>query len=778
MNRSEQEIQRTRDRIEALLARYPLLAEKINRAFLLALHRKGAVSIDDIYQRARRRAKRDAPETAPAESPGENVPQAKRWDELEKRFIREITLEEAARHMTAEEVEDLVYLVHRREEAQTLEEIANLSTVSFRLLADRIRDYCRLPVGPTKVPQRESLAVRVALIRQLISSQLEFIGVAKRYLRIRDFADLVERIIGDDRGIGSIGGKAAGMLLAHRIIEAAQREDPRAPKMPVAVPDSFFLRSDVIERFLDINGLVELQAHKYKSLDEVRDEYPLILEMFKNSEFPKPETDQLREVLRRVGSHPLIVRSSSLLEDRFGTSFAGKYRSVFVANQGTPEENLAELIGAIVEVYASILHPDPISYRQRHNLLDFDENMAVLIQKVVGRRCGRYFLPVWAGVAFCRNEYRWTPRIRREDGLARIVFGLGTRAVDRVSSDYPRMMPLGMPTLRPEAGDEEIVRYSQRLVDVIDLEENRFDTRPVREVLGCPEVRALPGLDQVFSVMREGHLQRPAGTRLHAPPEQLVVTFDKFAASPYPGFLRWMLGTIEKAYGCPVDVEFAYDGRMFHILQCRPQAWREEDIRITIPENVPAERRIFSSSRNITNGSVHNIRYIVLIDPKDYDRIGTMERRHRIVRVVNRLNERLAGERFILMGPGRWGTNDPRLGVPVGYADINNTRMLIEIARLRGGHLPEVSFGTHFFQDLVEADIRYLALYPDDEGELFNESFLHGSPNRLAEILPDYADFAGVVRVIDVSRESPGLLLHVDMDGEHQQALGYLGPPA
>ncbi len=702
----------------------------------------------------------------------DNVAKTRRWDDVEKRFIHEITLQQAAKSLTPEEIRDVVSLIRRREEAQTLEEIANLSTVSFRLLAEKVRNFSQLPVVQSHLPTQETVGVRVALIRHFISDQLEFIGVAKRHLRIRDFTYLIDRVIGDDSGMGRIGGKAAGMLLAHRILERARKRDRQAPQTSIVIPESFFLRSDVIERFLEINGLVELQSHKYKSLEEIRNEYSLLVEMFKNGEFPEPEKSQLRSFLQGVGQHPLIVRSSSLLEDRFGTAFAGKYRSVFVANQGTLEENLVELLGAITEVYASLLHPDPISYRQRHSLLDYDENMAVLIQKVVGTRYRHYFCPLWAGVAFSRNEYRWSTRIKRDDGLARIVFGLGTRAVDRVSSDYPRMLALGLPTLRPEASTEEIVRYSQRFVDVINLKKNRFETIPLSDMVTS---EPLAGLDKVVEVLQDGELVRPLGSRIAASPSQFVITFDRFAKeSPYPGVLKWVLQSLEKAYECPVDVEFAYDGNSFYLLQCRPQVWREEDLKVTIPFGIDADRRVFSAHRNITTGSIHGIEYIVLVDPRDYDQIDTTARRQQVARVVNALNSRLAERRFVLMGPGRWGSADVLLGIPIGYSGINNTKMLVEIARTKGDHVPEVSFGTHFFQDLVESDIKYLAVYPEMPQSDFHEQFLHQTPNVLAELVPEFADFQDVVRVINVRASSGGMLLNVDMDGENQVALAYL----
>jgi len=335
------------------------------------------------------------------------------------------------------------------------------------------------------------------------------------------------------------------------------------------------------------------------------------------------------------------------------------------------------------------------------------------------------------------------------------------------------MIPLGMPTLRPEVKSEDVWRYSQREVDVLNLRENRFETLPLTDLL--EEGSEFPGLDQVVSVMEHGFIRRPTGTHIFEDPADLVVTFDRFTHdSAFPSFLRWILKQLEAAYGCPVDIEFAHDGQDFYLLQCRPQVVREAEEEVHVPADVDPGHRIFSACRDIDNGSVHGIEYVVLIDPRDYNRLESSERRLGVARVVRLLNERLQERSFILMGPGRWGTRDLRMGVHVGYADINYSRMLIEIARPVGGFVPEVSFGSHFFQDLVESRIRYLALYPEEEGNLFNEQFLHGSRNDLSRLVPSEASYEDVARVIDVADASGGLLLNVDMDGENQEALGYL----
>jgi pyruvate,water dikinase len=761
----------SRQRIESNLVDHPHLAERIHRAFLILLHGRGFVTVDTIHAHARTRASQA--QRLRADAVESNTQISSRLSEIEKRLVQEITLEEAARAFTPNEIDDFINLTLKREEARTLEEIANLSTVSFGLIAEKVKAFCNIPKGQTRIPESEALAVRVALIRHFISDQLEFIGVAKRYITIRNFEDLVDRVIGTDSGIGRIGGKAAGLFLAHRILERARKDDPDAPSIPIHTPESFFLRSDVIEQFLEYVGLAELQSHKYKNINDIHNEYAMLVEVFKNAEFPPGVVDQLRSMLEKLGCSPLIVRSSSLLEDRFGAAFAGKYRSIFLANQGDIETRLNELLGAIAEVYASTLHADPISYRKKHQLLDYDENMAVLIQKVVGTRYRHYFLPAWAGVGLSLNEFRRNPRVRPEDGLVRIVFGLGTRAVDRVSGDWARMIPLGMPTLRPEVTSEDILRYSQHEVDVLNLKNSRFETVRLTDLL--EEDSEFPGLDQVVSVEEHGFIRRPVGTHVFEDPAHLVVTFDRFTHdSTYPAFLRWIFKKLEAAYGCPVDIEFAHDGQSFYLLQCRPQVVREAIEDVCVPDDVPLERQLFSACRDIDSGSVHGVEYVVLIDPLDYNRIDSSERRLGVALIVRLLNERLQGHRFILMGPGRWGTKDLRMGIHVSYADINNTCMLIEIARPVSGFVPEVSFGSHFFQDLIESRIRYLALYPEEQGNRFNAEFLHGTVNVLPDLLPAQADYAEVVRVIDIAAVSGGMLLNIDMDGDAQSAMGYL----
>ena len=246
------------------------------------------------------------------------------------------------------------------------------------------------------------------------------------------------------------------------------------------MPRAFYVASDAVRGFVRHNNLEEVYEQKYKEIDQVRLEYPHLVQVFKNSTFPPEIVKGLSVALDDFGEAPLIVRSSSLLEDRLGTAFAGKYKSLFLANQGTKSERLAALTDAIAEVYASLFSPDPIEYRAERGLLDFHEEMGIMIQEVVGRRVGDYFLPAFAGVAFSNNEFRWSPRIKREDGLVRLVPGLGTRAVDRVPDDYPVLIAPGQPQLRANVSVEDVMRYSPHKLDVINLETGVFETADLR----------------------------------------------------------------------------------------------------------------------------------------------------------------------------------------------------------------------------------------------------------------------------------------------------------
>ncbi|GAG33644.1 unnamed protein product, partial [marine sediment metagenome] len=234
--------------------------------------------------------------------------------------------------------------------------------------------------------------------------------------------------------------------------------------------------SDTIMSFIHYNDLDETFHIKYLHPDQIRQEQPFLEQVFKNSTFPHELVEGFRRIIRDLEGRPIIVRSSSLLEDSFGAAFSGKYKSLFVPNTGSEEERLYSLMDAIAEVYASTFGPDPIEYRRERGLLDFSEEMAILVQEVVGIKVGHYYMPVFGGVAFSKNEFQWSPRVQREDGMIRLVPGLGTRAVDRVGDDYPILVSPRKPKLQVNTLVSEKIQYSPRYMDVINLKSGAIET--------------------------------------------------------------------------------------------------------------------------------------------------------------------------------------------------------------------------------------------------------------------------------------------------------------
>jgi hypothetical protein len=375
---------------------------------------------------------------------------------------------------------------------------------------------------------------------------------------------------------------------------------------------------------------------------------------------------------------------------------------------------------------------------------------------------------------FSRNVYAWNPKIKKEEGLVRLVFGLGTRAVDRVGSDYPRMIPLSHPQLRPEVTAPQIKKYSQKQVDVLNLKKGIMETVDFRTLSSAMDH---PELFYAVSVQKDGHLAPPMFKTQHLKGEELCLTFENLLTkTAFVPLAKKILSRVEAAYGRPVDIEFAWDNNKFYLLQCRSLSIRKELEKVPIPEQIPEEQLLFITSTGLSNSVVHNIEYIVYVNPRAYDTLQTYEEKLKIASVVNVLNRYLALKHYALMGPGRWGSNDINLGVRVTYANINKAKLLMEISFAKEGYTPEVSYGTHFFQDLVEADIVIIPLFPDDPNILFNEAFLLDSQNILSDIAPEFKGCKDVVRVIHVPSVRNSQFLHVYMDVLNQKGMGFFGP--
>ena len=612
---------------------------------------------------------------------------------------------------------------------------------------------------------------KVVLIRSLISDQLPYINIAKEWFTLADLGDIIQHKIGS----GRIGGKAAGMLLAHRILTNTLDENLRGC---LQRPLSYYIGSDELYYFMAINNLFHWNDQKYKSEAEMRADYPQIVADFERGDFPVDLSDQLRLLLETLGSQPLIVRSSSLLEDSFGTAFPGKYESVFCPNQADLEENLAALKRAIARVYASTLNPNALLYRRARGLQDYDERMGLLLQVVQGQAYGQYYLPHGAGVAFSRNLFRWTPQIRREDGFVRLVWGLGTRAVDRVGNDYPRPVALSHPQLRPSNDPKSIRHYSQQYVDLIDLKENSFKTLPVSEVLG-PDYPALRYLGQVYD---EGDFAAIRTRLRREDMRRVTLTFDEMLKrTPFAERVKRFLRQLEQAYHNPVDLEFTVDlinldqprpDVCITVLQCRPQS-QIQTIEARIPPGLKEADTVFSTHFVVPQGNIPRVDFVLFVPPEGYFSLPTAQHRTDLVRAISRLNNLLAGQNFICVGPGRWGSSNSDLGVSIDYGDIYNARALVELAGEGIGLPPEPSLGTHFFQDLLESQIYPLAIYLDDARSRFDRAFFYDTPDHTADYFPLPADLQPALRLIRVADARRKHHLRVVMDDEAGQAAAF-----
>jgi hypothetical protein len=642
-------------------------------------------------------------------------------------------------------------------------------------LIEHARSIEKVPPEQRGVLEHHLMELKVILIRRMISDQLAYIDIAKRWFTIADMANILKHKIGD----GRIGGKSAGMLLAARILNQVADQELLTH---LQIPESYFLGSDLIYIFMAMNGLMYWNDQKYKPEDQIRLEYQRIQEEFQQGKFPPEVLVELRELLDRIGNEPIIVRSSSQLEDNFGTSFAGKYDSFFLPNQGTADENLSALTNAIARTYASTLKPEALLYRRSKGLEDYDERMAVLIQVVQGDQFGRYYLPHAAGVAFSHNIYRWSPDIQREAGFARIVWGLGTRAVERVGDDYPRLVALSHPNLQPDDSVEAIRRYSQRYVDLIDLEDNQLKTLPIHEVLtpGYPILRLIAQLES------EGYFSSP---RMRVSADQipkLAITYQELLhRTSFPQELSRILRLLEQHYHSAVDMEFTLNITdpyalepevQIILLQCRPQSFLQSEIAPRMPEEIDPKDIAFSTQFIVPQGYLADIRFVIFVIPDKYFQLPSSAARHQIARVIAALNSTLPKKSFICIGPGRWGSTNVDLGVFVSYADIHNAAALVELTGRGIGPASEPSLGTHFFQDLMEAQIYPLAIPMEGETTVFNHEFFYTSNNHLDDWISNDQSLAECVRLIEVSDFKPEHHLELVMDDNLGKAVAFFVP--
>jgi hypothetical protein len=589
-------------------------------------------------------------------------------------------------------------------------------------------------------PKEQQLPIKELLMTLLIGSESKMLDLCDKYFTLYDVLEIASREI----GTGFIGGKSVGMLLARKIIgtEAGEKFAPH-----LEPHDSYYLGADIFYTYIVQNGWWKL-----RTLQKTEEGYfkyaPELKEKLLNGRFPENIQEQFIQMLEYFGQSPIIVRSSSLLEDNFGNAFAGKYESVFCVNQGTPEERYEAFVQAVRIVYASTMNEDALAYRMNRGLAQKDEQMAILVQRVSGDYYGEYFFPHIAGVGNSSNLYVWDKSVDMEAGMLRQVFGLGTRAVDRTEGDYVKIVSLDDPLRVPLVDYEDRKKFSQHYVDVLSLKDNTLVNRPLEDILS----RDIKAGKELFAGIDYPTLERLRERGYGNYKTPYILEFKNLLKNTlFPVIMKDMLALLAKAYDYPVDIEytgnFGRDGRFkVNLLQCRPLQTKGLGKSVEVPK-LDRKNCFISTRGNFMGGNIHmQIDYVVYVQAAGYLKLNE-QAKYKVARMIGMINTALKGKNIMLIGPGRWGTTTPSLGVPVHFTELCNMSVICEVASREEGFEPELSYGSHFFQDLVEADIFYVAIFDGQKDVIFRPERLFRFENCIRTIVPDEAQLEDIIHI-------------------------------
>ena len=590
----------------------------------------------------------------------------------------------------------------------------------------------------------------------MMTKDEKMLSKIKEYFTFEDYITIYDRRVGS----GLVGGKTCGMLLARKIIE---KNCPDIYNDIFEPDDSFYIGTDLFYTYIVSNDLWDLRVNQrteegyYKYGKELE-------EALKNGTFSDEIRKEFIHILDYFGQNPIIVRSSSFLEDGYGNAFAGKYESVFCVNRGSLEERLAAFEEAVKIVYSSTMNISALEYRKLNGLDDTDEQMGLLVQRVSGSYHGDYLFPTAAGVGFSYSPYSPLPNMDNSKGMLRLVMGLGTKAVDRTKKDYPRIINLDKPEVTMTKDIKEKHRYSQHYLDVIDLKNIRLHDIPIDDGLDV-----IPRYSKNVLVEHDREAERMFRDR-GQPREIVFVNCEGIVKNhEFIDVMKRILNTLEIAYDYPVDIEYTVnvgENKSFNInlLQCRPLQVSVNNEAIEMPENQNVFFHIKESSMGMSRKSEIDI--ICYVDPHKYYEYPYAQKSSlsRIISDVNtycKNNDKTA----LLIVPGRIGTSSPELGIPVVFADISHFTAILEEAYSDVGYMPELSFGSHMFQDLVEAEIYYGALFENEKRIEFNRDMIFDYPNILNDINPNLNDeIYDMIQVIDFDKDKAELYHDMNKD--------------
>ena len=538
-------------------------------------------------------------------------------------------------------------------------------------------------------------------------------------------------------GQGSLGGKGRGLAFIDSIIKINPVCD-NFHGATISIPRTVVLCTDIFDEFMADNGLYPT------ALSDIPDED--ILQAFLKARLPEKVRGDIMSLLDVI-DRPLAVRSSSLLEDSHYQPFAGIYATYMVPAFADKEKRMKMLTDAIKGVYASVFYRAGKDYMTATSNLIDQEKMAVIIQEVVGEAHGEYYFPSFSGVGRSLNYYPLgdeTP----EDGVAEIAVGLGKHIVDggiglRFCPKYPEHV-LQTSTLDLALKQTQTTLCALPIGAEADTRLTTDDsfnivTRPIQEFAGKGPLRYMVSTYNAA----DGYLMDYDGGR-----GRRVVTFANVLRDkvfPLAPAIEFMLKHGQAAMQRPIEIEFAgiispdasSSKKKGHIywLQIRPIIDRKELVTDAMLDAIPADSVILKSSTAIGNGNYDGIRSIIYVKPDAFDPM----RNTSLVEIIARLNRRFIerGENYVLVGPGRWGSSDSALGIPVRWADISASRVIVE-ASLPGYRI-EPSQGTHFFHNLTSFGVSYLTIDPSSDQAVYDYS-------KLDAMTPEYDD--GAIRCV------------------------------
>lgn len=743
--------------IQATLSQYPILTEKIENEMYNRLILDGYISVASFTEKIRDFAlmtqKREGLENPYAQEP------SLVWEKRLERVQSAIVYQEFAQRYSLDVFNAIVSAVVREPSAGTKPTFMwhNIQHATIETIIEQALAIEHLPRAEQKQYEAQLMAAKVALIRKMLSNRVAYIAVAKEVFTIHDLLEINRHRIGQ----GLIGSKAAELILANRILHNSEDEDIRSA---VGDIESIFIGADVFYNFMVINNLLGWYDQKYKDEAELWKDFPRLEEEFAKGEMPQEIVKTLRDVLADFNGAPYIVRSSSKLEDSFTHPFNSMYRSISLPNQGTPEENLKALLDAIKKIYASTFNPNALTYRKKNGLVDYSEEMAILIQKVPGRNSGPYYFPDISGIGSSASPYKWRHDSPKDEGFLRFVVGMGNHATSRSGDDYSNIIELSEPNRRHTTYTSNEKCQTQKYMLVLNFKTNQPELLDVQDVLSGN----YPPLYLVAQKSGEDcfqSMQRGEDTDFYN-----LTCEDLIRKTNFTRLMRDILHTLERAYGKPVLVEYTavldlVDPRAINfkiqIHNCRP-AFTQEQTHMVPPVVEEKDRRmLFTSDLFVGEGVIPDVQYIVYVDPLYYQKLYGKTKLE-FCELLNDINQKLSRENFIFVASSRWGTIENH-GIPTEYRQVANAKALVELSGLYEQNISDPFCGTRFFQSLLESGISSI-ITNADKPEDVDQSFFTDSLDLTEDFVGVPPRFRNCVRILSTKNWYGSRSLTIEMD--------------